>query len=121
LLGAIIPLGPINTTLSDNFTLNIRWDYLLHALVYLPLPVLIWLFQKKGSFLLDQSSSGSGRFWLLLVLFPLFIASLFEALQLIIPYRSFNINDLFANCMGVIIGFVLLPVLKKFIMRINWD
>ena len=120
LIGTLIPLTPISTTLNDNYTLNIRWDYLLHAAAYLPLPVLMWLYLEKGSFMSDQSIGGAGRFLLGVVLFPLFIASLFEAMQLIIPYRRFNINDMMASCMGVIIGLALLPMLKKLILRINW-
>ncbi len=113
-------MTPISTTLNDNYTLNIRWDYLLHAIAYLPLPVLMWLYFEKGSFKKDQSIGDAGRFLLWVVLFPLIIASLFEAMQLIIPYRRFNINDMVASCMVVIIGLVLLPVLKKLILRINW-
>jgi len=115
-----VPLGSLNTTLNDNYTLNIRWDYLLHAIAYLPLPVLMWLYLEKGSFKSIQSIGSTGRFLLWVVLFPLFIASLFETMQLMIPYRRFNINDMVASCMGVIIGLVLLPVLKKIIPRINW-
>jgi len=120
LLGTLVPLGSLNTTLNDNYTLNIRWDYLLHAIAYLPLPVLMWLYLEKGSFKSIQSIGSTGRFLLWVVLFPLFIASLFETMQLMIPYRRFNINDMVASCMGVIIGLVLLPVLKKIIPRINW-
>ena len=119
-MGTLIPLSPISTTLNDNYTLHIRWDYLLHAIAYLPLPVLIWLYLEKGSLKSDQSLGDTGRFLLWVVLFPLFVASFYEALQLTVPYRRFNINDMVASCMGVIIGLVLLPVLKKFITRINW-
>lgn len=119
-MGAVIPLNSVSTALNDNYTLHIRWDYLLHAVAYLPLPLLMWLYFEKGSFKSDQSIGGQGRFLLWVVLFPLLIASFYEALQLIVPYRRFNINDMFAGSIGVIIGLVLLPVLKKFILRINW-
>ena len=120
LLGTLVPLTPISTALNDNYTLNIRWDYLLHAAAYLPLPVLMWLYLEKGSFKSIQSIGSSGSFLLCVVLFPLIIVSLFEAMQLIIPYRRFNINDMLAGSIGVIIGLLLLPVLKKLILRLNW-
>ena len=115
-----MPLGPLNTTLNDNYTLHIRWDYLLHVIAYLPLPGLMWLYLEKGSFKSDQSTRGQGRFLLWVVLFPLLIVSLFEAMQLIIPYRRFNINDMLAGSIGAIIGLLILPVLKRFITRIKW-
>ena len=120
LIGAVIPLNSVSTALNDNYTLHIRWDYLLHAVAYLPLPVLMWLYLEKGSFKSDRSIGGTGRFLLWIVLFPLFIASFYEALQLIVPYRRFNINDMVASCMGVVIGLILIPVFKKFITRFNW-
>ena len=44
LLGTVLPLNSVSSsTLNYNYTLHIRWDYLLHALVYIPLPVLLGL------------------------------------------------------------------------------
>ncbi len=93
LLGAVLPLNSGSSSLNDHYTLHIRWDYLLHALVYIPLPVLMGLSLKKGS-------------WILIILFGLLFAVMFESLQLVIPYRAFNINDLIANGVGVIIGLI---------------
>ena len=45
LLGALLPLNS-GVSLNENYTMHIRWDYLLHALAYLPLPVLMWLYWK---------------------------------------------------------------------------
>ncbi len=105
LLGTVIPLNPVSSTLNDNYTLHIRWDYLLHALVYIPLPVLLGLYLKKGS-------------WIRIVMLTLPVTVLLEVLQMVIPYRFFNINDLLANCVGAIIGFMLIPVFRKLFSRI---
>ncbi len=105
LLGTVIPLNPLSSTLNDNYTLHIRWDYLLHALVYMPLPVLLGLYLKKGS-------------WIQIVLMTLPVTVLLEVLQMVIPYRFFNINDLMANCVGAIIGFMLIPVFRKLFSRV---
>ena len=93
LLGAVLPLNSVSSPLNDNYTLHIRWYYLLHALIYIPLPVLLGLSLKKGS-------------WIRIALLALPATVLFEALQLVIPYRAFNINDLIANGVGVIIGLI---------------
>ena len=105
LLGSVLPLNSVSSTLNDNYTLHIRWDYLLHALVYMPLPVLLGLWLKKGS-------------WIRIALFTLPVTVLLEVLQLAIPYRFFNINDLVANCVGAIIGFLLVPVFRKLFSRV---
>jgi glycopeptide antibiotics resistance protein len=33
-----------------------------------------------------------------------------EGLQYLLPYRAFNINDMIANALGVIMGFVLMII-----------
>jgi hypothetical protein len=43
-VGSVIPLGNgTQRILMDNFTFDIRWDYLVHVLIYLPLPLLAWI------------------------------------------------------------------------------
>lgn len=104
LLGSVVPIGPRSSDiLMDNYTLDIRWDYLVHAFIYLPLPIILFRSfrsMKWGSFT-----------WL--VFFSLVIPALFEVLQMLIPYRNFNINDLMANGFGVIIGWVLALFFRK--------
>jgi len=99
LVGSVIPVNSVSTVLGDNYTLHIRWDYLLHALVYMPLPVLMALNYKRGALI----SFG--------------FAALFELLQMIIPYRAFNINDLVANGVGVVLGLVVLVIFRKGILE----
>jgi len=45
----------------------------------------------------------SGWVWLLL---GLMFAMGSEGIQYLLPYRTWNINDLIANSMGVVLGFV---------------
>ncbi len=98
-LGAIVPLGnTASEILMDNFTLEIRWDYLLHAMAYMPLPLLLMLCFRKHKAL---------SLWILIGLVGFLVPVLFEMVQMIIPYRSFNINDMVANGVGVMLG--LLP------------
>ena len=47
ILLAVLPINGTNSILNNNYLLNIRWDYLLHALVYIPLVPLIIIAQIK--------------------------------------------------------------------------
>ncbi len=106
LAGALIPLGNGLATLSNNYTLNVRADYLLHALFYIPLPVVLLLSKwgRKGG-------------WVPVILISLLVIILFESVQLLVPYRAFNINDLIANGVGVLIGLGLYVVFKGRLLR----
>lgn len=92
---------PFNSDLEpENITvLNLRGDYLLHVLIFLP-----WLFFY---------SAMRFKLWQWLTLGILF-ASFAEGLHYVLPYRVFNINDLLANVMGVVLGFVLLIAFNHF-------
>ncbi len=96
ILGTMLPING-TFALNDNYVLNIRWDYLLHVLVYIPLPVL----------LIKQTE----KFWLAMLL-SFAIAAGFEFVQLTIAFRAFNINDLLANVVGILAG-----VLVYFLLR----
>jgi glycopeptide antibiotics resistance protein len=110
LLVSVVPLGSMNATLNDNYTLHIRWDYLLHTLVYLPLPFLLALILKTGS--IDRTTDRSLKkthFFQVLLLAGVIVVS-FELVQKILPYRSFNINDMLANGIGAVLGLILLRI-----------
>lgn len=95
LTGALIPLGMGSTALNNNYTFHIRADYLLHALFYIPLPVVLLLSRWGRRVGLIQ-----------VILFSILVVVLFETVQMLVPYRAFNINDLIANGVGVVIGLV---------------
>ena len=141
-LGTVIPFGSkISYTLSNNYVLQIRWDYLVHVILYLPMPVLLGLtFSKRPSTgtLMDSpgtlpdspslseqgahsagTSSGAAIYWLLGVGGSLILTFFYEALQLVIPYRYFNINDMVSNMVGVFIGLVVLLVFPSTLRRIQ--
>ena len=95
-VAAVIPLSAGTKPLYHNYTFHIRWDYILHMIVYLPMPLLMGFSQKKRELL-----------WVRVIVISLLITVMFEAVQLVVPYRAFNINDMLANALGVLIG--LLP------------
>lgn len=104
LLGSVVPIGNWSSDiLMDNYTLDIRWDYLLHAIIYLPLPLILFNGLRR--------MNSSATIWIVTI--SMLIPVLFEVLQMLIPYRSFNINDLIANFMGVILGYLVLLSFKK--------
>ena len=117
LVGSVVPTGNVvKDALTNNYFLELRWDYVLHALIYLPLgfalSVLLPVLQPVLQPVLLANSRGSGK-WIWLILSGALITVSFEMVQMLLPYRSFNINDLFANGMGFIVGLVVVALLWR--------
>ncbi len=92
-----------NKSLNNITVVSIRGDYFFHFLAYIPMFILGKLsFDIKG--------------WILLII-SLLISSSLEIIQYYVPYRAFNINDLLANCIGVLIGFVCCITVTKIISK----
>jgi glycopeptide antibiotics resistance protein len=87
---ALIAL-PLNTSseLNNITILQLRGDYFFHILLFMP-----WAFFRQACKIKTLP-------WLLLGL--LFAAGT-EGLQYFLPWRAFNVNDLLANMIGVILG-----------------
>jgi len=85
---------PLNTAseLNNITILQLRGDYFFHILMFLP-----WAF-FSGVFNIKKS------YWLLI---GLLFAAGSEALQYLLPYRAYNVNDLLANILGILVGFTL--------------
>jgi VanZ family protein len=90
----ILPINSNDSSLNNNYFVKIRWDYLGHFLAYSFLGVVGFLYAKLKSFNI-----------LLFFFFILSFSVGAEYLQMFISWRSFNINDLLANLLGVMIGF----------------
>lgn len=117
-LGTVIPLGSIAPDLDNNYVLHIRLDYLLHLIFYSPLPILLWLQFRKASRERQAPLGHRIGFWFLLALVSLAITAAFEFIQIVIPYRAFNINDLVANGVGAMMGLILMKVFWKPLRKI---
>lgn len=99
-----LPLTGLNHQLSHNFILEIRLDYLSHIFLFLPFA---FLFSRAYSLKL-----------LLILLIGLLFAIGSEGLQFFLPYRTFNINDLLSNALGILTGVVLfIPPIHTFLNR----
>ena len=91
-----IPVGNEHmANLNNIYLLRFRGDYILHALMFLP-----WCFLLPTARL---------PIWWWLAAGIAFAAGT-EGLQYLLPYRAFNINDMIANALGVIMGFVLMII-----------
>ena len=115
IMAAVLPLNSGSFVLNNHYTLDLRWDYLLHAIVYIPLPVLLGLSLNRGAPEKPNERINKSRSRLLVrvPLYSLIASTLLEGLQLIIPYRAFNINDLIANGVGAMLGVILFLVLGR--------
>lgn len=91
---ALIAL-PLNTSsqLNNISILKLRGDYFFHIVMFLP-----WAF-FSGVFKLKKI------YW---VLIGLLFATGSEGLQYLLPWRAYNVNDLLANMLGILLGFSLL-------------
>ncbi len=103
LLVIISVFWSVNTTggersLNKIYVLNLRADYLLHILAFLP-----WAF---FGYLMNKN------FWWWLLAGILF-ASLSESMHYFLDYRTYNINDLISNLIGIVLGAVIILFIKK--------
>lgn len=86
LLLAVLPLNSMNFFLNTNYVLGLRLDCILHIVIYMPISYLLY----KSRYLP-----------LKILLVTLFILPvLMEGVQLVFPYRTFNVNDLVADFVG---------------------
>jgi len=96
LMVSVLPINGPESPINDIYVIDIRLDYLLHALIFIPfvpLAVLSVVF-----------SSPTLRNTLLIILSGLLLAIVAESIQYLLPYRTFNINDLIANTIGITLG-----------------
>jgi len=105
LLLSVLPINSTGTAINHIFVVNIRLDYLLHCLVYIPMVYLTWIDKEINSTL-----TGKAFGWLVVLL--LFAAAT-EGLQYFLPYRAFNINDLLANCLGILVGLGFILIFER--------
>lgn len=88
--------------LNDNYVLQVRYDYISHTLLFIPWTVLLgwgWALRLK-------STTGKVAWFASALGFAVGC----ECIQLPLSYRTFNINDLLANLLGVLLGFLLIGI-----------
>ncbi len=103
LLLVLLAILPINgdSSLNNVYLLSFRLDYLVHFAVFIPWVILVWL--ATGVSFRSEPLKALG--W---IAAGIMLAVLTEAVQYLLTYRSFNINDLVANIIGIILGAVVM-------------
>jgi len=96
-LASVLPINNTGDSINHIFVISIRLDYLLHCIIFIPW-VILWSLYVPFSF------TGI-KVKLIMIGFVFALAN--EAIQYFLPYRTFNINDIIANELGVIFGFIL--------------
>lgn len=85
--------------LNDIYVVRIRLDYLSHFVLFVP-----WVFLAFGAFGLTRYKMG---FRMVTITGMLLFGLASEAIQYFLPYRTFNINDLVANVIGIHLGILI--------------
>ncbi len=106
ILLTLLPLNDSSSAMNHTYVVHIRLDYLLHCLVYLPFAVLYF-----GSFGRPAENPVKAAIFTGLIL-----STLAEGVQYFIPYRAYNINDLLANYLGILLGMILPYVLPEVVI-----
>ena len=99
IVSMVIPIG--NSTVNNTFIVGFRLDYIIHCLIYPP-----WLFVGEIIF----RKNFKPLLWLIA---GVFLVVLLELIQFIIPYRSFNINDLIAGVISVAVSYLIFILIKS--------
>lgn len=100
LLLITLPINDRKSSINNTYILNLRSDFILHALLFVP-----WMFLKP-----NENIKIKMELWAIAgFLFSITI----ESIQYFIPYRTFNLNDLIANCIGIGCSMVIYTLIKK--------
>ena len=120
---ALIPTPSGVDTKLDIGKIEIRLDYLYHMVVFAAGALLAGLyslrpypvpFSSRGPAKADSARSFSPLIRLTLFIGLLFIFAFFhEYIQKLIPWRSYNINDVISNLLGVLLGAIFILVIRR--------
>lgn len=111
ILVSILPVNSSHSAINNSHLVYIRLDYVLHGLVFVPF---MWIARIKKIRIQSLELNHKGialdthfflrtRFYLHCIA-GLSVAVFCECIQYLLSYRTFNLNDLYANLSGVIIG-----------------
>ena len=101
---SVMPYSGINDAAIKDF--QFRLDYIIHSLAYFTLTCFYFLWKR------DKFKSKKFNVILIYFLFSLLLATGTELIQMIIPGRTFNPVDIYANIAGAILGLSIISVLK---------
>lgn len=94
-LGIVLPINNKESTINHTYVFSLRLDYLFHILIFAP-----WFyFYKTLNFKINKFV------WLFL---GIGFAILFELIQNLIPYRTYNYLDMLFNIVGILLSFIFI-------------
>lgn len=102
----VIPLGKADSSLSSNKVSFLRLDYLVHAVIMLGFAWVYLLAKCLGAHIFSTKEK------LKLILFIFLFALLLEPLQLLVPWRTFNPLDLYANLIGAALASIFILIVR---------
>ena len=98
----IIPFGG-GFSLNQHHFSGFRYDHILHTLLFIPTTFVIApIFLRQTQFRVMK-----------IVVLSITVAVLFETIHLIVPYRTFTVEDLLSNLIGVVLGACCFFVLRN--------
>lgn len=103
ILLSVLPINGPGSQINHIFIVHLRLDYIIHALVYIPLTILAWSDRRIDFYALSLKTAA----WIIGLLV---FAAVTEWIQFFLPYRAFNINDLIANSLGIIVGLIIVMI-----------
>jgi VanZ family protein len=104
IIAVIFPTQTVGITgMDETYVAAIRLDHLLHMAGFFPLyPLARFAF-----------TSVNARQQMRMLTLIMVLAALAESLQLLVPYRSFNIIDMLSNIAGVLCGYLFYLVFMR--------
>jgi hypothetical protein len=105
---AFVPLkADLHKIIITVVSFKLHFDQVLHLVVYF----LICLYFPAGQYFgFTLFNENSFRKFLIVILV---LALVTETIQLVLPYRTFNLFDVGANLVGIIGGLVVIKLIKK--------
>lgn len=105
LIVSISPGAAVGSAIIGHY--KFRLDYPLHAIAFIPLPVLPWIHRGCKRDIFNQAG------YKITILFSFLLAIAAETLQIFVPARTFNPLDIVSNSSGVVLGLLAVAVLSR--------
>jgi glycopeptide antibiotics resistance protein len=115
LIVSISPGAGVGSAIIGDY--KFRLDYPLHAIAFIPLPVLSWIHRGCSKNFFNQAGYRNT------IIFCFLLAIVAETLQIFVPTRTFNPLDIVSNSLGVVLGLAAVVILsgRRFIHHFRED
>ena len=102
----VLPVNGSSSSLNHVYIIHLRLDYWVHMVMFLP-----WMGISLLGFRGWMSKPGKPfQKTALILLAGILFAAACESIQYLATWRTFNINDLLANILGVLLGIISLTL-----------